>query len=236
LLGTYKAQFETDLSGWTRFAGTLLNTAMLSRTSQAVRHRLYSDDESIGFRRDRTQHVEPPKAKIPIRMRPLEERDIPAVLDEDPSTMTPDERWEQVTRRRFLDSGIGVPHVAADADDEACYVQWLMGARDNVGLQRYFGGSFPILGPDEALVEGAYTPKRSRGLGIMSVGTYLLAEAAEKIGARYVHTFVGRDNIPSLKGCLRAGFVPHVVRRQTWRAFHRQTSFTPAPAGILGKL
>jgi RimJ/RimL family protein N-acetyltransferase len=76
---------------------------------------------------------------------------------------------------------------------------------------------FPALGHDEALLEGAYTPPQHRGLGIMSAAMAMIAERADELGARHVLTFVGEDNIPSLKGCRRAGFHPHMMHfRSQW--------------------
>ncbi len=49
------------------------------------------------------------------------------------------------------------------------------------------------LPPNEALLEGAYTPASHRGLGIMPAAMALIAEKAETIGARYVITFVAPE-------------------------------------------
>ena len=38
-----------------------------------------------------------------------------------------------------------------------------------------------------------------------------IAERGTDLGARWVITFVTVDNIPSLKGCQRAGFVPYLL-------------------------
>ena len=58
----------------------------------------------------------------------------------------------------------------------------------------------------------------------------LAAKAGEK-GARWAITFVSQDNIPSLKGCKRAGFAPFLIRKKEWRLFHSRITFTPLPAG-----
>ena len=73
---------------------------------------------------------------------------------------------------------------------------------------------FPNLEPDEALLENAFTPVAYRGHGIMSAAMALIAERAADIGARNVLTFVGDDNIGSLKGCQRAGFHPHLLNQR----------------------
>jgi RimJ/RimL family protein N-acetyltransferase len=68
-------------------------------------------------------------------------------------------------------------------------------------------------------LENAFTPADYRGKGIMSAAMSRIAEQAEQYGARYVVTFVGDDNIASLKGCQRAGFAPHLMHFRTRRAF-----------------
>nr|CAD6619098.1 N-acetyltransferase [Rhizobium sp. Khangiran2] len=75
-------------------------------------------------------------------------------------------------------------------------------------------GGFPRLDEDTALLENAYTPPSHRGLGIMSAAMALIAERAASFGARYVLTFVGTDNVASLKGCQRAGFEVHLIQRR----------------------
>jgi len=42
-------------------------------------------------------------------------------------------------------------------------------------------------------------------------------------------TFVQSDNIPSLKGCQRAGFSPSGVRKDRWRFFKKMVSFEKLP-------
>ena len=121
--------------------------------------------------------------------------------------------------------GIGSPYVAVNSDDEPCYVQWLFSAEDNDDVQSFFHGIFPVLGPDEALLEGAFTPVRHQGKRIMSAGMSLIAEKATDLGARYVVTFVGIDNIASLKGCERAGFLPYVDRYERRLAGRRRMEF-----------
>jgi hypothetical protein len=56
-----------------------------------------------------------------------------------------------------------------------------------------------------------------------------ITERAADTGARYVHTFVGIENMPSLKGCVRAGFPPHQWRTQRLRLFKRHTAFAALP-------
>ena len=105
--------------------------------------------------------------------------------------------------------------MAIDQNGDPCYAQWPISAVDNERIQKYFRGTFPVLAPDEALLEGAFTPESHRGKGIMPRAMALIAEGARNLGARYVITFVAEENIPSLKGCKRAGFCAmHAATRE----------------------
>jgi GNAT superfamily N-acetyltransferase len=108
-------------------------------------------------------------------------------------------------------------------------MQWLILPRDNPRIRARWGDLFPPLGPDEALLEGAYTAETHRGRGIMAHAMARIAEQAQCLGARWAITFVGAGNLPSLKGCRKAGFAPYVERCESWRLFRRRVRCTPLP-------
>ena len=122
-------------------------------------------------------------------------------------------------------------YVGVDQNDRACYMQWLIGPEENTNLQRIYHGGFPWLEEDEALLEDAFTPEAYRGLGIMSCAMAQIAERGKDINARYIITFVWENNIPSLKGCKRSGFVPYKLRRVRNLFFHRSITFTKLREG-----
>jgi GNAT superfamily N-acetyltransferase len=190
----------------------------------AARRRLRSDVEAFGLRRDLHVPHTPPAAKIEIGVRPLEDRDVAAVLDAT-AELSPDEKWDRATRRRLLEAGIGRPHVAVTDDDEACYTQWLFTSADNDDIARHFEGIFPHLDYDMALLEGAFTPVAWRGKGVMSAAMSRIAEQAGPLGARYVITFVGTDNPASLRGCEKANFFPYLRRVQRFRLGRQRVEF-----------
>jgi len=174
---------------------------------------LYSRSTRYGLCRDLGVPIEKPNAKIPIDVRPATETDLRSLLSLDESQDIED-RLEIAWRRAFADKGAKRCFVAIDQRDGApCYMQWLFNAADNEFIQRL--GGFPLLQPHEALLENAYTPAKYRGLGIMSAAMARIAERAADIGASHVITFVDEHNIPSLKGCQRAGFNPHMLHHRT---------------------
>jgi GNAT superfamily N-acetyltransferase len=147
-------------------------------------------------------------------VRPPENRDVSSLFFSDIAETDLAERLEPAWRLAFIDKGARGGFVAIDSrSDTPCYVQWLFGPRDNDFIQKL--GGFPVLSAHEALLENAYTPPPYRGLGIMSVAMARIAERASEFGARHVLTFVGEQNIASLKGCQRAGFHPHMLHHRT---------------------
>ncbi len=187
------------------------------RIAGRLRLGLYSKSMRYGLCRDLGVPFEKPSAKIPIEVRPATEADLRSLLSLNDSQDNHD-RLEIAWRRAFADKGAKRCFVAIDQrDGNPCYMQWLFNAVDNDFIQRL--GGFPLLDKHEALLENAYTPAKYRGLGIMSAAMALIAERADDIGASHVLTFVDDHNIPSLKGCQRAGFYPHLLHHRMQMAF-----------------
>jgi RimJ/RimL family protein N-acetyltransferase len=209
-----------------RDLGRLVLAGNSAKAWWAITYRAYSDSTSIGLKRDLTVPFTGPKAKIPISIRPLASTDDLSALELEPG-LSPDEAFWRLGQRRLLQSGLQTCYVAIAPDGKPCYMQWLIPATENEGLRAYFGDLYPILGRDEALLEGAYTPEAYRGKGIMGAAMAEVAKAGATHGARWVITFVDQQNEASLKGCLRAGFTPYLKRLERFRFFHRQIEFEP---------
>ena len=180
---------------------------------------LSSSSMRYGLCRDLNVPLERPAAKIPLAVRSLLESDVPSLLSLENAQGDSRDKLEIAWRRAFLEKkGATGCFVAVDLrNDSPCYMQWLMSSADNDFIQGL--GGFPQLTPNEALLENAYTPANYRGLGIMSAAMALIAERAADFGARYVLTFVDEQNIPSLKGCERSGFHPHMLHHKTQKGF-----------------
>lgn len=195
------------------------------------RRRLYSDWRFYGLCRDLRTPFQPPAAKIPVAVRTLRHDDIPQLLSYDTPGTTGRGPYERMFRMNFINARIGTCYVAETAEGIPCYMQWLICAKENEGIQEYFGGLFPVLAGDEALLEFAFTPETFQGKGIMAHAMAVIAEKAASSGATRVVTFVDHQNIPALKGCMRAGFSPYLLRTDRWRWFRRRVEFSPLPAG-----
>ncbi|BBY86489.1 GNAT family N-acetyltransferase [Mycolicibacterium tokaiense] len=193
---------------------------------QGVRVRFSSRRDAIGLRRDVEVPFVAPAAKVPVTVRRLQPDDDVSFLDRVPA-LDLEVANELIGRRRLVDSRVATCWIAVDSAGVPCYLQWLIGPSDNAFIRRWWKGLFPQLGPNEALLEGAYTAETHRGQGIMAHAMAKITEQASDIGARYVITFVGTDNIASLKGCERAGFVPYLEREDIWSGFRHQVHFRP---------
>lgn len=199
----------------------LIRERRFREIGKRVVSRLYEEWLSYGLRRDLSIAFEAPKARIPISIRAFREADIPYLFPSDTSGLLREEQLEIAARRAHLSENISTCYVAIDLRNNIpCYAQWLMGPEQNEKIQRFFNGRFPRLSSDEALLENAYTPLEYRGKGIMPTAMALIAERAIEMGCRYVFTFVARDNVPSLKGCTKAGFSPYLIRHDSRLLFH----------------
>jgi GNAT superfamily N-acetyltransferase len=198
---------------------------------EKLRRKIYSSSTSFCLRRDLTQSFEAPTAKISITVRPLQGAEAANLFNANAPGLSANEMNDRIGRMGLFRNGIPQCHVAIDENGAPCYAQWLMSSADNDRIQEYFRGTFPVLAPDEALLEGAFTPESHRGQGIMPRAMALIAERARDFGARYVITFVADDNIPSLKGCKRSGFAPYMLRKMDWRWLRPRVTFLPLSEG-----
>jgi GNAT superfamily N-acetyltransferase len=224
--------------GWARMPRVveltldLLAERRYGDVARGVAARVHRRGTSFGLRRDLAVPFAAPEAKIPLHVRPLRSEDIPVLFEAEVSIR---EAAEMAARRKHLAAAIPQCYVAIDErDGTPCYFQWLMGPQQNSKIRALFGkGWFPVLAPDEALLENAYTPPHYRGNGIMPAAMARIAERAAEIGCRNVITFVASDNSASLHGCAKAGFAKYVAREETetFGRFHR-LCFVPLPEGV----
>jgi GNAT superfamily N-acetyltransferase len=199
---------------------------------RAVETRLRSEHVSYGLRRDMSQPFPVPPAKIELQIRPLATDDKLAFLAPAPG-LASDAEWTRRNQLRLLASGIPTCWVAVAPNGVPCHLQWLITSDENARVRREWGDLFPPLDRGEALLQGAYTARGYRGLGIMANVMARVAEhAAATAGVRWVLTFVAAENVDALKMCKRAGFHPYVERRVTWRLGRRRVVFMPLAASF----
>lgn len=210
-----------------RSLGRMIARGELRLALRKLRYQLYAERVSYGLARDPRVPVPPPRVRWPLTIRPLVAADVPALFNPDDPLLSEASRREVRERLRVLDAGIGQPFVAVNPDGVPCFVQWLFTAADNEGLDRLYAGLFPKLEKHEALVEGAYTVPRFRGLGVMPAAMVKVAEQAATFGATRVVSFTFHENAVSLRASEQAGFEPYVVRSERWRLLRREVVYLP---------
>jgi GNAT superfamily N-acetyltransferase len=198
----------------------LLRAGEVRAVLRALQKWFFSDSHSYGLRRDLTMAVEVPEAAIPVTVRPIRPSDVPAFTEIDPARHDRASIRHRSASARLLASEI-----------RTCYMQYLIVASENDEVERLFEGIFPRLREDEALLEAAFTLEEYRGLRLMPFVMNQLAGKARQGGARWLLTFVSTENVPALKGCKGAGFVPYLLVNQRFRLFRRRVAFTPLPEG-----
>jgi hypothetical protein len=193
--------------------------------------RLYSDTTYLGLRRDLSVAFKAAEAKMPLEVRPLDRRDDLSFIDINEPGGASASALDRLHQINMLKAQIRTCYLALGPDGLPCYMQWLIPSSENDKIQAFYGDIFPRLREDEALLEGAYTAEYCRGQGVMASAMARIAERGNDLGARWVITFVGERHVASLKGCKKAGFVPYVRRREIYRLFKRNVTFTPLPEG-----
>jgi hypothetical protein len=207
---TCKRQGVPHMKIWAKLKniGATLEDEPASELIKRISKVVYSNTENYVLRRDLSVTLrERPKAKIPIRVRPLEPGDVPQIIAEHP----------EGSRLRVLKAGLSQCYVAVTDKNEVCYMQWLIAAKHKKALRDFRSRDFYAFSDDTVLLEFAYMVKRFRGLGIMAPAMADIAE--QDPHARWAITYVDRNNIASLRGCQSAGFFPYLLVSRKWRLF-----------------
>lgn len=207
--------------------------SLTEKIARRLRQGPYTSSSRFGLRRTLAVPVDPPRAKIPLSIRPFQPGDEEALFGHRDPVADPADALEVDARLKHLRADIPTPYVAIDeSTGRPCYLQWLMGSEQNDKIQAHLWG-FPRLDKDVALLENAYIPPGYRGQRIMSEAMYMVSERGRDLGVDYALTFVAGDNIPSLKGCKRAGFDIYLFNERSIYAFglFEKHRFTVIPAG-----
>jgi hypothetical protein len=196
--------------------------------AKELRHRALSHSLEVGLRCDLGRLPPHKEAKIPVRMEPClgPFRGFSQELGRTTGT----DYGRMLHRQRLLEAGVQTLHVAWSADREPAYVQWLITVEDRPALDAFDSGFWPSLRQGEVLLEFAYTFTPFRGMGVMSDAMGQLLRIAASRGASFAYTYVGVDNIASLRGCARVGFELDHMKESVSRIGLRRSGTRPATA------
>jgi hypothetical protein len=184
--------------------------------SKGAADRLSSRRVYLGLRCDLSELPEPRPGKVPIEMVARDAPTFRGFTDELQDATGSD--YVQVLLRTWMCANDVRALYAAEADDgRPIYAQWLVRQVDQQRLQADTPDAHDELADDEVLLEGAYTFVAFRGVGAMADGMGQLLRIARDEGSAAAITYVRDDNIPSLRGCARVGFVLDHVRVNSTR-------------------
>jgi GNAT superfamily N-acetyltransferase len=208
---------------------TLIFSSEILALFDEVKRRLYSTERSVCLRRDLRSPFDSPQAAVKFRITPLNATHAEKLFElESPNQNLPAVK-DLINRLNLYRARIGTCYAAVDEAGEPCYMQWLIGPRENQKLRELYRDGILQLRADEMLLEGAFTRGAFRGKGIMAAAMAHIAENGKRVGARWVVTVVKEENTPSLKGCKKAGFEPYMLKTTQWRFFKSTSRYDVLP-------
>lgn len=187
----------------------------------------FSGAEYFGLRCDLEAIPEVRPAKFPTSMQPLASRHFTGFHDE----------LERVSGRSYIDvfvrasvceRGIDTLFVS-EHEGQPTYAQWLITPANQGAVHSFDPERYPTLSEGEVLLEWAYTFVRFRRLGLMNDGMRQLLISARNDGYLSAWTYVGAENVASLRGCANVGFVLDHMRRNA-RRFGRPVTSVSEPS------
>jgi hypothetical protein len=115
--------------------------------------------------------------------------------------------WELIGRKWYYDSGFRDCYIARTSDTgEPCFIQFMVSLPQYNLIDPSFAHRLPPIRDDELWLENSYTFRRFRGKRVMSSVLIDLGDIARQQGFRRMITYIREDNVPSIKGCERAGY------------------------------
>ena len=213
---------------WAGKAFGLLRAGEWRPVLNALRTLLYSDSYAYGLCRDLTVRVDVPAPAILLTIRPIERSDVQAFTEIDHHATRPALPY---AHSRLLASDIQTCYVAVTEEGAPCNMQYLILPSENDKVQRVLQGLFPRLAEDEALLEGAFTPRgmpRTRNHAVRYGG---LGTEGKEGGGTAAPDVRHPPERSRAQGCRRAGFVPNMLVTRRFRLFKRRFTFTPLLAG-----
>jgi GNAT superfamily N-acetyltransferase len=205
----------------------LLGTGNIDFVLGLIRRWLWSDAVAVGLRRELTTPIPARRPTVRLEVRPIRPAEWHAFTDLRGDSVRGEQGLIRVNAYHLLRSGIRTCYVAVTEDGEPCYMQFLILPDENDRLDKVFGGLFPPLEPEEALVEFAFTLEPYRARGVMPFALAELAEEARRKRVRWLVTYVPAHQVTLLRFFERSGFRRFRLRRERYRLFRRGIRFEP---------
>ncbi|MEO8933327.1 MAG: hypothetical protein ABI295_03395 [Xanthomarina sp.] len=176
----------------------------------AFLNRLYSKEIAFGFKRDLSIPYKKPRTLKPITIREFQKEDDHFFV-ENPNN--------------GLIYSFHTCYVGVTKESIPCARVWLIDSSQNHTLKDIWGARFPQLKPDEVLLENVFTVPKYRGMGVIPVFLFEVAEKSRDLGAKYVITFGEVNNINTSRSYDYAGFSPYIIRTVSYFLFIKSVKF-----------
>lgn len=208
-----------------RYLARIVSAAGPRYAGHVLRRQVSDTRTYLGLRCELPDVPPVPAAQVEVAMA---EQDITTFrgFEAELGRITGVDAYETLLRIWSCDAGVRSLYVA-HLDGEPVYCQWLVRREQQGAIDRHSPGSYEPLRADEVLLEGAYTFTPFRGRRAMAAGMAQLLHVARDTGASAAITYVAADNVPSLRGCARAGFALDHQRVTTIRLGRRRSGNRP---------
>lgn len=189
--------------------------------------RLYSETKFFILRRDLTGESDIKEPKIALALRPLQDRDIPDLLNLNIPNLSHDGLIERLRISQMIKAGIRTCYVAANTEERICHVAWLIDASENEKFKRFFNSAVKPLAKNEILFEFAFTAEEFRNFGIQRWRIAKFIQMSQERAAKWAFSLIKTTNTLSIKNIEKNGFEKYLARTDKWRFFRRKVSYEP---------
>lgn len=179
------------------FAFNQIGKGNLGVIFRAVIQKIYSKRTSIGLKLDLTKELAKPISFVKLSVREFTEED--------------EKYFKEDNENTTLIKQLPKCYVAITEDGEPCFRQWTIDASHNKKIQEFWSNTYPVLKEGEALMESAFTVPKLRGMGVMPLAIFKVAEQCKTDGLKTIITFAPLTHINSIRSLNFAGFKPYCV-------------------------
>lgn len=192
-----------------RSAFELLKVGGFKEFGYQLRRQIYSRHIQIGLTKELEETVRAPVASnTGYYIRLASPQDMEESFQK-ASTESKESARLLLSRKWLYHRGLRNWYIARTvATDEPCFIQGVIQPEENEFIEARLKNWFPRLQEDEILLEGAYTFEKYRGNRLHPVVLADILDIYCKRGFHRVITYIEKNNIASLKGAARLGFIP----------------------------
>ncbi|MFT5848150.1 hypothetical protein [Psychroserpens sp.] len=197
----------------------LLKSGKITPIFNGITTRLYSCITSFGLEINPLDVSDNSLAENSLKVRRFKTEDLQVLK-------------EEMRHIRLVKENIPTCYIVENSNQKPVFRQWVFKEDKNEQVKNYFGGLFPMLKKNEALLEGGFTHLDYRGQSIMAKAILSIFQLEENNDIKRYITFVDITNIASIKGLNKVGFKLYLLRKEEWFLFKRTISFFPITTEI----